>query len=399
MGRDWNDVISNADGAFTADDFKRYMQDVPPPGEDPTGPVWEAGNGVDHDDTPGISDADVSRWIGVEPPELRFTVSDLIPEGAVTLLAAEGGAGKSILKQLCLTCIAAGVPFLGRSVTAGAAAGVFAEDPDAVLHIRQARINHMLKIDMADLAGRLFIRSYFGQDARLWREGQPTPFLATFETALARIPALRLVTLDNAALMHSGGENDREDVTAFIAALNGLADRRSVGLILSTHQSKSRTDSSLAFASGSTAWVNACRSALEIRLDDDASPQLILRKANHTKAGLEISLEWRDAVLTATETADAVSWIEQGQLDRLIFTEVANAWERRVPLSPHPQAAGRYLPQLLASKSAFKARQIKDRTMGWIASGHIATDQSLSARMKSGLKVEKWPDGISSDAE
>ena len=130
--------------------------------------------------------------------------------------------------------------------------------------------------------------------------------------------------------------------------------------MLSTHQSKSRVDDPLGFASGSTAWVNAARSALEIRIGkDDDPPSLIVRKANHAKPGLEIPLEWRDAVLIASETGDAASWIEERQFDRMIFAEIDRAWERGTPLSLYRQAKGRFLPQLLASKSRLKARVLE----------------------------------------
>src|SRR5262245_22868627 len=125
---------------------------------------------------PKINDqhADAGRWVGIEPPELPFTIADLVPQGMVTLLVSPGGAGKSLLMQMACTCIPTGLPFLGKATAGGNTASVFAEDPDAVLHRRQHRINRALDVEMDALVGRVFIRSYFGLDATLWCDEAPT---------------------------------------------------------------------------------------------------------------------------------------------------------------------------------------------------------------------------------
>jgi RecA-family ATPase len=137
---------------------------------------------------------------------------------------------------------ASGFTFLGKVAVTGKAAGVFAEDPESVLHVRQPRINEFLDIDYDRIAGRYFPQSYFGQPAQLWRGGVPTDFLTELESQLRRIRALRLLTLDNAAVLFAGDENSRSEVTEFISALNGLANRLSIGIILSAHASKSQTE-------------------------------------------------------------------------------------------------------------------------------------------------------------
>jgi hypothetical protein len=184
---------------------------------------------------------------------------------------------------------------LGKGAVVGKAAGFFAEDPDDVLHLRQTRINERLGIDYDRIAGRLFVQSYFGLPAQLWRQQSPTRFMSELEAQLARIDGLRLVTLDNAALLFSGDENSRPEVTEFLAALNGLADRLSIGIVLSTHASKSNDGTPLRVSSGSTAWVNACRSVLELKAgDDDQGPSLVVITANHAATGTVIPLAWQD---------------------------------------------------------------------------------------------------------
>jgi hypothetical protein len=271
----------------------------------------------------------------------------------VTLLTSQGGAGKTLLQQEAGTVVAAGpgMKFLGKRALTGRAAGVFAEDPEAVLHVRQPRINEFLKIDYDQIAGRYFIQSYFGLPAQLWRAGAPTPFFWELEQQLAEIEALRLVTLDNAAVLFAGDENSRSEVTEFLSVLNGLADRLSIGVILSAHASKSQDGSPLRVSSGSTAGVNACRSVLELKPGDgNQGPSLVVVKANHAVTGTTIPLLWRDKLLVPeSHPTGIVGSIERraaetvflGMLDKI------TAENRYVSDSKH---ATNYAPKLFASR-------------------------------------------------
>ena len=171
---------------------------------------------------PDISKACTSRWIGVEPEPLRFTIENLVPEGCVTLLVAAGGAGKTLLMQTAALCIPTGTPFLDIPTASGTAACVFAEDPEAVLQHRHARICEACEIDGDALIDKAFVQSYFGLPALLWRKGRPTPFMAELESQLAKIEGLRYLALDNNALLYAGNEVDRMEVTAFMNVLNGM---------------------------------------------------------------------------------------------------------------------------------------------------------------------------------
>ena len=84
MGQDWNDTLHEADGRFTVIDFEKYMQDAPPPEEAP----FDNGEAVDHDQVGGadFADGDVSRWVGIDPPEQKFTVAGLVLPALVEAL-------------------------------------------------------------------------------------------------------------------------------------------------------------------------------------------------------------------------------------------------------------------------------------------------------------------------
>ncbi len=342
---------------------------------------------------PRIADGSADRWIGKEPEPLEFTIEDLVPESMVTLLIADGGAGKTLLMQLALACTSTGKPFLGKVTKPGAAVGIFAEDPDQVLHIRQVRINQLLEIDMEDLGGRCYPISFSRYDARLWRDGEPTPFFGDLEEQLQAVDDLRLLVLDNAALLYFGYENDRGEVTAFIRALTGIAERHRIGIALTAHTSKSSDDSVARVGSGSTAWVFACRSVLKLESDGDEAT-LRLVKANHARPGLEIPLEWKGSILVAKALPDSLEErARKRQIDRLIFERVEQAWAANWPLSPTPQAAERYLPKSLARGSNFKAGEIKAAMLLHVEAGDLQPDQ-LPKKGLRGLRVVRKPQGV-----
>ncbi len=343
---------------------------------------------------PRIKDGSADRWLGKEPAPLEFTIEDLVPEDMVTLLIAEGGAGKTILAQIAVTCTTTGQPFLGKATKPGAAVGIFAEDPDTVLHIRQVRINELLGVDLEALGGRAYPISFSQYDFTLWRDGEPTPLLGDLEEQLKAIEDLRLLTLDNAALIFQGNENDRTLVTAFVRALTGMAERLQIGIMLTAHTSKSSDDNSAAKAgSGSTAWINACRSVLKLSSDgDEATLKLI--KCNHRRPGLEIQLEWKGSVPVAKAPPDSLEErARKRQIDRLIFERVEQAWAANWPLSATPQVGERYLPKIIASRSDFRAGEIKAAMLLHVEAGNLQPDQLPKKGLK-GLRVVRKPQGV-----
>lgn len=213
----------------------------------------------------------------------------------VTLLAGDGGAGKTLLAQLMMTCCAGERAFLGLTVEGGAVAGLFGEDPDEIIHGRQLRICRELDVSLDQLEERLHPCSYLGTDPALWRRGAPAEFFRELEEDLGRITNLALVVIDSASLVFAGNENDRGEVATFMALLNGLASRLDAAIVLLSHTSKSQTDRPANMASGSTAWVWQARSALRLKAGADGRPELHHPKANHAKRIEPLALRWSEA--------------------------------------------------------------------------------------------------------
>ncbi|GEO83038.1 AAA family ATPase [Pararhodospirillum oryzae] len=239
---------------------------------------------------------DTGRWVGKNPPSVDWIVTGLIPARMVTLMVANGGVGKTMFAQLAMTCCAVGAPLAGRATAGGSGAGVFGEDPEGILHSRQERICRHLGCDMEDLVGRVFPISFAGLDAALWRGGKTTALFDSVEEEARRISDLRLLVIDNVALVYADNENDRVPVSGFLNALNGMAERLGCAILLLTHTSKSSEAGTFKAASGSTAWINGARSVLQLKVDDEdpGRVELKLVKSNHARPGDQIDLRWSD---------------------------------------------------------------------------------------------------------
>jgi hypothetical protein len=193
----------------------------------------------------------------------------------------------------------------------------------------------------------------------LWKNGGPTPLFMELEADLKNIPDLVLLLVDNAALVFAGEENDRTEVTQFMAAFNGLASRLGIGLVLTTHKSKSTDGSTLRAASGSTAWVNAARHVLDLQPESSAhGPCLTVIKSNCTKPGEMTQLAWINGVLKLSSASDREGRISETRLAEKICELVRDGDRCGVPYSSAPQASDRYLPAILARKG-FKLKEAR----------------------------------------
>jgi RecA-family ATPase len=335
-----------------------------------------------------IDECDCARWLGVTPAPLVPVVDDLLFASTASLLVAPGGAGKTLLQQMLITAIVSGLPFLGRETAGGNAAGIFCEDIEGILHARQLRIGAELNVDEEVLVGRAYIGSYAGLDCCMWQDGRPTEWALALERQLARIPELRCVAIDNAALVYGDEWNDPPAVTRFMAWLNGLADRLKVAIVLSTHISKSHDGTALRAVSGTTAWVNAARAVLELTPETDGkSPMLKLVKSNYTKPEQTIELGWRNGVLLQAAAPDQFALRFQRQaIERLILERVAQAWAQDYPLSAIPQTADRYLPRALAAASKFSIDDIKTVMLSLLDTSQLKRGQRTT-RTPAGLRV------------
>lgn len=241
---------------------------------------------------------DLAAWATNDPAPRQWSLDRLVPKGEVTLFTGPGGVGKSLFAQQLATCHAAALPMLGVATAGGSTLYLTAEDDDRELHWRQAHISRALGVPIAALAGKLHLASLrgrlnnelatFDNEGRLRTAPAYGLLRATIEAAGAS-----LVVLDNVAHLFAGNENDRGQVTAFANMLNALCRDLGTTIILIGHPNKSGDD-----YSGSTAWLNAVRSQINLgKPEDGPDPDarvLKLGKANYARQGELVVFRWHD---------------------------------------------------------------------------------------------------------
>lgn len=166
--------------------------------------------------------------------EFEFLVPGLIPRGAITILAASGGTGKSsVAHELCIHCAIDYAPdeprpfWLGQPVNVDAAKdGICVyfsgEDGPAIINARAELY------DPEKRAIRLqFHRADFG--------GEDVSFAEFVEKRLMKMPNIPLIVVDPARKYLSGDEEDSEVVNEFFYVLEELAMTKNASVVVVHH--------------------------------------------------------------------------------------------------------------------------------------------------------------------
>lgn len=230
-----------------------------------------------------------------QPPERSWAIEHWLPMGHVTLLAGAGGSGKTTVAQALGSCLALRREYLDWIPAERRVLLWAAEDDRNELWRRQAAIARWLDVPLSAFADRLVVHSYDGQLVDLARlEDQQliaTPMLTELREQIGDYHA-DVVILDNIARLYAGNENDRHQVTTFIALLTAAATATQAAVLLLGHPGKSPGSE----YSGSTAWEGAVRTRLYLgrTLPDAEKPEsetaedngvrfLARRKANYSQ--------------------------------------------------------------------------------------------------------------------
>lgn len=338
---------------------------------------------------------DMTAMDGPPPDPREWILPGMIPEGEVTLLTGPGGGGKSLFAHQLATCIAARKPFLGMetgNLGEGTVLYVTAEDNTDELHRRQLAIERT--VGKCNLKGKLWLSSLRG---RVGNE------LATFDRdgTLERTEAFSMlrdtisatgatfVILDNVAHLFSGNENDRGQVTKFVNLLYLLVRTWGVTIVLIGHPNKSGDA-----YSGSTAWLNAVRSQIEIArpqgegeaLDPDARV-LRVGKANYARQGNELAFRWHDFAFIRdedlpTDTRAALNKSLMANAENAAFLrclEAATGRRKAVSETPGTNFFGTVFPRMPEAKG-MKKEAFQRAFERLLATGQIELDARLWQR-------------------
>lgn len=237
----------------------------------------------------------------VEQPKPReWVVPGLIPMHEITAFYGEGASGKSLLALQLIVSINKNVLWLGHVLKHCKTLYVSGEDDREELKRRAFNIKGFAGI--SDVTGDLGLWPRAGRENLLVTKGrvklQTGPF---YDELCGMLKSMgeghKFLVLDTISDIFGGDENDRADVSQFIKHyLKALCMHHDCTILLLGHTNKQGN------ASGSTGWINACRSQLQIARHDNKNlsnyRRLWTGKSNYGASGADTEqlVEWVDGV-------------------------------------------------------------------------------------------------------
>jgi AAA domain len=353
------DVSDWLDKGGTADALYALVDNLPPwspaaerpngePANDEAGPREFAPLEDEGDPAPGEEAAPLPKLVPLKRVKGRvreWNVRDWIPKRTPTLFQGDGGLGKSTILQQWQSSCATNALWLGLPVEECVTLGVYTEDEDQDIDLRQDAIDDAYGEDCV-ATGKMHMLAMAGADAEMVvfdRAGNPslTKFYRQVEEA-AMDYRVGGVGFDVAVDLYGGNEIMRRQVRAFMRAIAGLARKINGPAIVTAHVSQAGIQSEGGH-SGSTDWSNAARSRVYLSApkadgDGPVDPDARIfsrKKSNHARLGDTIKLKWRNGLFVPE--VRAASFFRRSSED--VFLALLDAvMSERQKVSPKPRA-------------------------------------------------------------
>jgi RecA-family ATPase len=263
-------------------------------------------------EAPGFNPITPASWRGTEPTKQQWLATGRIPSGDLTILAGNGGSGKTEIATSLLVSVAAGLgDWLGCVVESGPALFISCEEDEQNVRDRVERIAKHRGIDPHAIED---LHLYFPELDATWlgsadRQGRisKTPLLLQVEAWIEQHKP-RLVVIDSVAAVFDGEAIARRQVRAFLAMLRKIARQHDVAILLLDHPSVRGMADGTGTAN-SVDWRNSVRSMIHLsdpEKDDPDSRELEVKKNNRGRIGEKVKLRW-NGLTFVTESAAAAS--------------------------------------------------------------------------------------------
>jgi RecA-family ATPase len=292
----------------------------------------------------------------------EWNVPGWIPKRTPTLIQGDGGLGKSTLLQQWQSSCATNELWIGLSVEEIATLGVYTEDEDQDVDLRQDAIDDHYGLDCM-ATGKMHTLAMAGEDSEMVvfdRNGNPTPTKFYRQIAeAAQDYHVKGIGLDVAVDLYGGNEIARRQVRAFMRAIGKLGRMIDGPVIVTSHVSQAGIQSDGGH-SASTDWSNASRSRAYLSAPKDGADGPVdpdarifsRKKANHARIGETIKLKWQNGVFVPEVRAAASFYRRPAEDVFLALLDAVNSEGQKVS---HKPKSGNYAP------TAFMKRTPKDR--------------------------------------
>lgn len=216
------------------------------------------------------------EWLTETPPEHKFCVEPLVPIGAVTLLNAHGGTGKSIFALTMGVHIALGLPIIGAKTKVGKVAYMALEDSKIVVQGRIFKIfNELLKKQQLkkqqlidELTDKIIIIDRYGLPTYMAEKKYGniiTPPIADALSSLLKERKITCLFVDTFIRTNPLNENDNAEMGRLLVTYEGIAKDAECAVVLIHHLPKGNANRSYA-ARGASAITDNARSVLLMQI-------------------------------------------------------------------------------------------------------------------------------------
>lgn len=302
---------------------------------------------------------DWTQLEGLEPPSRQWVVDNWIGRGYVTLLAGPPGSGKTAICQTIGAAVSLGKPVIDNVPRPMNVLGWFGEDDEDELWRRQIAIARQLETPLSAFKDRFVLHPYPSTDITLCTLSggvlEQTSMLKELREQIGDYKA-ELVFLDSVARVFGGNENDRHQVTKFIAWLTWALEPTNAGLVLLGHPAKGAGSE----FSGSTAWEASVRARLyfgfknpdeqqdEDSVDDPDARVLAKRKTNYSQKDIR-QVRWIDGCMQPQSVGEP-SLNRFSRSPEFLADEAVRIYRRLKSMGIDTGAnhAGNYLPKVAA---------------------------------------------------
>ena len=218
----------------------------------------------------------LERFLDSKPAPRRWIIENVLPTPVVGLLAAMGGAGKSMFIYTLGFAVASGSRFIGLDMAEpGGFLYLAAEDDESELHRRGlVLLDHFEGLarrtgepfDRKLVAERIHVVSRVAENNLLTSSGRDgevdrTPLVERLIVAARGIPHLRVIVIDPLSRFRGGAANQEEDATRFVETLEVIREQTGATVLALAHVSKLgiREGGGQELVRGSSALVDGVR--------------------------------------------------------------------------------------------------------------------------------------------
>jgi putative DNA primase/helicase len=244
---------------------------------------------------------------------VRWLVPDFFPRGAVSIVAGDGGEGKSAITLHLAAKVSRGECCLGRVYGPPAAAVVVLVGcEDGV----EQTVLPRLAAAGADLSR---VRTL---DATVIASGEELPFtlghVDALDNALSELQGVAMVIIDPVSAFIPGSVDDHRDsdVRGLLRPLAELAEKYDIAVVLVKHLNKSDSGNSGNLVAGSRAYVNAARAAFLVGPDptDENGQRCVMVFSKRNLTPRSKGLAYKKATLTLAEQDEVLSLPQASEL-------------------------------------------------------------------------------------